>query len=45
MKDGVVFDNAMLIEEVVEMVAESKRGWTSPVPALYEPIFGGVRRP
>ncbi len=44
-KDGVVFDNAMLIDEVVDMVAESKRGWTSPVPALYEPIFGVTQRP
>ncbi len=42
-KDGVVFDNAKLIEEVVEMVAESKEGWTNPVPQIYKPIFGGNR--
>lgn len=38
-KDGVVFDNAMLIDDVVEMVAESKKGWTSPVKRLFEPRF------
>ena len=38
-KDGVVFDNAKLIDEVVEMVARSKEGWTSPVGRLFEPIF------
>lgn len=36
-KDGVVFDNAKLIDRVVRMVAESKRGWTNPVPALFTP--------
>jgi amidohydrolase family protein len=36
-KDGVVFDNAALMEEVVDMVAESKEGWTSPVPKLFTP--------
>jgi hypothetical protein len=36
-KDGVVFDNAALVERVVEMVAASKRGWTSPIPALFTP--------
>ncbi len=38
-KDGVVFDNAVLIDEVIRMVAESKEGWTNPVPGLYEPRF------
>lgn len=38
-KDGVVFDNAVLIAEVLEMVEESRRGWTNPVPPLFEPIF------
>lgn len=36
-KDGIVFDNAVLIDRVVTMVAESKRGWTNPVPALFTP--------
>ncbi|MGI9627984.1 MAG: amidohydrolase family protein [Longimicrobiales bacterium] len=36
-KDGVVFDNAVLIDQVLDMVAESKRNWVSPVPALFEP--------
>ena len=27
-KNGVVFDNARLIEQVLDMVAESKEGWT-----------------
>jgi hypothetical protein len=40
-KDGVVVDNAILMEEIVRMVAESKAGWTSPVPQLFDPIFGG----
>ena len=38
-KDGVVFDNKILIDEVVEMVMKSKEGWTDPVPALFEPMF------
>ena len=38
-KDGVVMDNKMLISEVLEMVRESKEGWTNPVPALFEPVF------
>ena len=44
-KDGVVFDNGVLIEEVLDMVAESKEGWTNPVPALFEPRHrpGGSR--
>ena len=36
-KDGVVFDNAVLIEEVLRSVEESKADWTNPVPALFEP--------
>jgi hypothetical protein len=36
-KDGVVFDNDALIAEVVKMVAESKKGWTDPRKALFEP--------
>jgi len=39
-KDGVVFDNRILIDEVVRMVEESKRGWQSPVPAAFEPVIG-----
>ena len=38
-KDGVVFDNKILIDEVLEMVTKSKEGWTDPVPALFEPMF------
>jgi hypothetical protein len=38
-KDGVVFDNKLLIKNVTDMVRESKEGWTNPVPALFEPIF------
>ena len=44
-KDGVVFDNALLMQEVVEMVAESKRGWTNPVDELFKPMFGRKRIP
>jgi hypothetical protein len=29
------------MEEIVRMVAESKAGWISPVPQLFDPIFGG----
>lgn len=36
---GVVFDNAVLVREVVETVAEAKSGWTDPVPLLFEPRF------
>ena len=39
-KDGVVFDNALLMQEVVETVAESKRGWVNPVDKLFQPMFG-----
>ena len=39
-KDGIVFDNAILIDEVLEMVRASKEGWTNPVPALFEPLIG-----
>lgn len=38
-KDGVVFDNKQLMDEVVDMVRESKKNWTNPVPAVFEPIF------
>jgi hypothetical protein len=38
-KDGVVFDNAVLLDQVVHMVAESKQGWQNPVPRLFSPIF------
>ena len=39
-KDGVVFDNPSLIEEVVRMVAESKRDWKNPVKELFGPSLG-----
>ena len=39
-KDGVVFDNEVLIDEVIRMVDESKQGWTNPVEALFEPLQG-----
>lgn len=39
-KDGVVFDNRALIDEVLRMVAESKAGWTDPVAGLFEPVIG-----
>lgn len=42
-RGGVVFDNAVLIDEVLEMVRESREGWTNPVPALFEPVIGGNR--
>jgi hypothetical protein len=38
-KGGVVFDNAVLIDEVLRMVAASKEGWTDPVPELFRPRF------
>ncbi|MFT7319332.1 amidohydrolase family protein [Congregibacter sp.] len=38
-KDGVVFDNKRLIDDTVEMVRQSKEGWTNPVPPQFEPIF------
>lgn len=38
-KEGVVFDNPVLIDEVVAMVEASKEGWTNPVPGLFEPVF------
>ena len=38
-KDGIVFDNKILIDEVLEMVTKSKEGWTDPIPALFEPMF------
>ncbi len=42
-KDGVVFDNAMLIEDVIQAVAESKRGWENPVDQLFRPVFNPGR--
>jgi len=36
-KEGVVFDNRQLAEDVLEIVAESKRGWTDPVPGFFAP--------
>jgi len=42
-KGGAVFDNAMLMEQVLEMVDESKEGWESPVDSLFVPRFGGGR--
>lgn len=38
-KDGVVFDNKRLIDEVMEMVRESKEGWISPVAPQFAPMF------
>ena len=38
-KAGVVFDNAVLMDDVVDMVAEAKENWTDPVPPLFEPRF------
>ncbi len=40
LKDGVVFDNAVLIQEVLRVVAESKRGWTNPAAELFTPAIG-----
>jgi len=37
-KEGVVFDNRALVDEVVRMVADSKKNWTNPVPALFRPM-------
>ena len=39
-KEGVVFDNAVLIGEVLRMVKESKEGWTNPIPGWFEPVRG-----
>jgi hypothetical protein len=36
-KNGIVFDAGALMAEVVEMVEESKRGWTDPRRALFDP--------
>ena len=38
-KDGVVFDNKILIDEVVRMVEASKEGWTDPVAPQFDPMF------
>lgn len=40
-KGGVVFDNKALVERVVDMVAEAKRGWENPVPPLFTPVLDG----
>ncbi|MEJ2541327.1 MAG: amidohydrolase family protein [Gemmatimonadota bacterium] len=39
-RDGIVFDNRLLIHEVLRMVEESKEGWTDPIPSLFEPVIG-----
>ena len=44
-KGGVVFDNRVLVDEVLEMVRESRVGWTDPVPALFAPVVGDGQRP
>lgn len=44
-KAGQVFDNAALIDEVLEMVADAKIGWSDPVPALFEPQFPNPEKP
>ncbi len=41
-KGGVVFDNAVLIDEVRRMVRASREDWTDPVPSLFTPLH---RRP
>ncbi|HSF19260.1 MAG TPA: amidohydrolase [Vicinamibacteria bacterium] len=35
-KAGVVYDNDALMDDVVRMVAEAKKNWTSPVEALFK---------
>ena len=42
-KNGVVFDNARLMEQVLDMVAESKEGWTNPVDSHFTPRFRSGR--
>jgi Amidohydrolase family len=37
-RNGVVFDDHAIVSEVVEMVRESKKGWTDPRGALFEPM-------
>ena len=39
-KGGVVFDNRLLVDRVVDMVAEAKQGWENPVPPLFTPVLG-----
>jgi Amidohydrolase family len=39
-KEGIVFDNRVLVDEIVRMVADSKKNWTNPVPALFGPMPG-----
>jgi len=38
-KEGIVFDNRVLIDRVLHTVAESKEGWTSPAAELYTPVI------
>ncbi|MEO1201836.1 MAG: amidohydrolase family protein [Pseudomonadota bacterium] len=38
-KDGVVFDNAVLVDDILEMVRESKQNWTNPVPQQFESML------
>tara|TARA_Y100000591_G_scaffold189653_1_gene163991 strand:- start:451 stop:924 length:474 start_codon:yes stop_codon:yes gene_type:complete len=38
-KSGILFDNKMLIKEVLEEVKESKKNWINPVKKLYKPAF------
>jgi len=45
LKNGVLFDNDALMAEVVRMVDDSKRGWTSPVKALFGPFGEPVATP
>ncbi len=35
-KGGVVYDNEALMEEVVEIVAASKKNWKNPVTPLFK---------
>jgi hypothetical protein len=39
-----LFDNAVLIDEVVRTVEDAGAGWTDPVPALFEPRFRNGER-
>ena len=43
-KEGVVFDNRILVDEVLRMVEESKEGWVDPVDGLFDPVIGEGRR-
>jgi hypothetical protein len=37
-KNGVVFDNYVLIDDVLKEVARSKQGWKNPVEELFTPL-------